>query len=107
MTILIVDHNEQDLQSLTDILSSLAPEAVLLPYRSSLEALLAARSQEIDLAFLETALPELDGMDMGQYLLTQNVLFRWAVMLGLALLILVFGEYGVDFDSNKFIYFDF
>ncbi len=47
------------------------------------------------------------GMDLGQYLLTQNVLFRWAVMLGLALLILVFGEYGVDFDSNKFIYFDF
>lgn len=68
MTILIVDHNEQDLQSLAGILSALVPEAVLLPYRSSLEALLAARSQEIDIAFLETTLPELDGMDMGQYL---------------------------------------
>ena len=68
MTILIVDHNEQDLSALTKILASLAPEAVLLSYNSSLEALLAARSNEIDVAFLETALPELDGLDLGQYL---------------------------------------
>lgn len=68
MTILVVDHNQQDLRSLTRILSSLAPEAELLPYENSLEALLAARSREIDIAFLETTLPELDGMDMGQYL---------------------------------------
>ncbi|MBO4749629.1 MAG: MBOAT family protein [Lachnospiraceae bacterium] len=47
------------------------------------------------------------GVDIGDYLLTQNVLFRFAVLLFLALMILVFGEYGVDFDSNKFIYFDF
>ena len=47
------------------------------------------------------------GMDLGQYLLTQNMLFRFAVLLFLALMILVFGEYGIDFDSNKFIYFDF
>ena len=47
------------------------------------------------------------GMDLGNYLLTQNVLFRWAVFLFLAMMVLVFGEYGIDFDSNQFIYFDF
>ena len=68
MTILIVDHHKEDLQRMTGILSSLSPEAEVLAFGSSLEALLIARSNEIDIAFLETSLPELDGMDMGQYL---------------------------------------
>lgn len=37
----------------------------------------------------------------------QNMWFRWACLLGFIFAILVFGEYGVNFDSNKFIYFDF
>ena len=68
MKILIADHNEDDLRTLTGILSSLTPDADLMPSQSSMEALLLARSNAIDVAFLETELPELDGMDLGQYL---------------------------------------
>jgi len=40
-------------------------------------------------------------------LMKQNLWFRWVVVIGLIVAVLVFGEYGIDFDSNKFIYFDF
>ncbi len=46
-------------------------------------------------------------LDLGRYLLTQNIVFRWAVYLFLAAFIIVFGQYGIDFDSNQFIYFAF
>ena len=68
MKILIADHNEEDLRTLTGILTSLSPDADLMTSLSSMEALLLARSNDIDIAFLETELPELDGIDLGQYL---------------------------------------
>lgn len=40
-------------------------------------------------------------------LVSQNMWFRWVVVIGLIVAILVFGEYGVNFDSTQFIYFDF
>lgn len=45
--------------------------------------------------------------DIGTFLLDQNLWFRWAVLIILVVAVLVFGEYGIDFDSQKFIYFDF
>jgi len=45
--------------------------------------------------------------DIGAFLLKQNLWFRWAVLIILVVSILVFGEYGINFDSQKFIYFDF
>lgn len=46
-------------------------------------------------------------LDVGAFLLSQNLWFRWACFLALIVAILVFGEYGVNFSSAKFIYFDF
>lgn len=46
-------------------------------------------------------------MNLSEFLVKQNLWFRWAVVLFLIISILVFGKYGVDFDSTQFIYFDF
>lgn len=45
--------------------------------------------------------------DIGSFLLKQNLYFRWAVFLLLITAVVVWGEYGVDFDSAQFIYFNF
>ena len=46
-------------------------------------------------------------VDLGEYLWQQNLWFRIGVFVVLILIILVYGEYGIHFDSGKFIYFDF
>ena len=45
--------------------------------------------------------------NVGEFLLKQNLWFRYVAFILLIMCILVFGEYGVGFDSNKFIYFAF
>ena len=47
------------------------------------------------------------GKDIGAFLAEQNLYFRWLVYIGLILLIIIYGVYGIDFSSAKFIYFDF
>lgn len=47
------------------------------------------------------------GCDFGAFLLTQNLWFRWLVLILLTVFVLVFGEYGIHFDSQQFIYFNF
>ena len=47
------------------------------------------------------------GRDFGEALAEQNLFFRWVVCILLILSLLVFGSYGVDFDSTQFIYFQF
>lgn len=37
----------------------------------------------------------------------QNILFRWVVLLFLAMGIIIFGSYGVGYDASAFIYFQF
>ena len=68
MTILIACADAPALEALAARLKFLRPEAELLCFQSSLEALAAARKREIDVAFLETEMAELDGLDLGQYL---------------------------------------
>ncbi len=46
-------------------------------------------------------------VSVSDVLMKQNLWFRWVVVISLIVAVLVFGEYGIDFDSNKFIYFDF
>jgi len=46
-------------------------------------------------------------LDIGAFLLQQNLWFRWAALIILIVAVLIFGEYGINFDSQKFIYFDF
>ena len=68
MTVLAVIENEENLCRTRDLVTSVKPDADLICFGSSLPALAAARSREIDVAVLDTELPELSGMDFGQYL---------------------------------------
>ncbi|MBR5345212.1 MAG: response regulator [Clostridia bacterium] len=68
MRILAVDASEQSLRETARIAAALEPEAELMTFLDPLEALAAARQHEIDIALLETELPELNGLDLGRYL---------------------------------------
>lgn len=68
MTILLVDKDARALEHLLDMIRPLRPEAQIRCFQSSLEALAESRKHEIDIAFLETDLPELSGLDLGRYL---------------------------------------
>ncbi len=68
MTTLAVLENEAALHDLTQLLSELQPDAEVLCFGESLPALAAARKREIDIAILDASLPELSGLDLGQYL---------------------------------------
>lgn len=46
-------------------------------------------------------------VDLGEFLLKQNLWFRWLVVFVLIISILLYGIYGINFDSNQFIYFKF
>lgn len=46
-------------------------------------------------------------LTIGEFLLKQNTWFRWSVLIILIVCCLVFGEYGVNFNSANFIYFQF
>lgn len=46
-------------------------------------------------------------MRIDAYCAEQNVVFRYLVLLLLCLSIFVYGEYGLDFSANQFIYFQF
>ncbi len=45
--------------------------------------------------------------NVAAFLMKQNLWFRWLVVFGLIVMILVYGEYGVNFNSAQFIYFNF
>jgi len=68
MTILLVEQDARALQKLQSLVGALRPQAALLSFTGSLEALAAARQREIDVAFLSAAMPELSGLDLGRYL---------------------------------------
>lgn len=57
--------------------------------------------------FLVELLKYLKNKRLSDFIVEQNLWFRWIVMIGLVVSILVYGEYGVNFDSNQFIYFQF
>lgn len=45
--------------------------------------------------------------NFGDLLVRQNLWFQYVVLFLLIASIFVYGEYGIDFDSNQFIYFQF
>ena len=59
MNVLAVLENEAALPPMTEMIREMKPEANLMCFGSSLLALAAAREQEIDVALIDTALPEL------------------------------------------------
>ena len=42
-----------------------------------------------------------------RFLMRQNLWFEWLAVIGIILMIFVFGEYGPTFDAQQFIYFQF
>ena len=42
-----------------------------------------------------------------RFLMGQNLYFEWLIIIGLFMMILIFGEYGPAFDAKQFIYFQF
>lgn len=68
MTVFAVDQSADSLRHISKVLSEVLPEGELRYFQSSLEALAAARETEVDAALLEVDLPELNGLDLGQYL---------------------------------------
>ena len=67
MTILVVQNN-CPLPRFSEMLNKIQPEAHLLLFNNSPEALAAARNNKIDIAFLDYDLPEMNGLILGQYL---------------------------------------
>ncbi len=59
------------------------------------------------LMLLAAAVREVKKVDVGVFLQKQNLWFRWVVYIFLITAVVVWGEYGVDFDSAQFIYFNF
>lgn len=59
------------------------------------------------LLLLSDILKYVKNMSVAEFLLKQCWWFRFAVLIGLILSVFVFGKYGVEFDSARFIYFDF
>ena len=68
MTILNVLKNGEARSAVGQTLEELSPDAELMSFEDGLAALKAAREKEIDVAFLDVDLPELSGLDLGQYL---------------------------------------
>ena len=42
-----------------------------------------------------------------RFLSSQNLWFKWAVLLTLIFCIVIFGHYGLNYDAAEFIYFKF
>lgn len=48
-----------------------------------------------------------DNLTIDAFLMSQNLWFEWLSVIVLIVMIFVFGKYGVDFDPQQFIYFQF
>ncbi|MBR0463060.1 MAG: response regulator [Clostridia bacterium] len=68
MTILAVDDDVRALDRMCGIAATILPTARLIRADDPLTALAEARKQPVDIAFLDVDMPELDGLDLGQYL---------------------------------------
>ena len=74
MRIFAVDENARALKQLCALAAELAPEAEVLSFGGSLDALAAARAREVDVALIDTDLSEVNGLDLGRYLAELNPL---------------------------------
>ena len=68
MTIMLVSDDAQTLKDAAALLDELQPGAEVVSFTDSLAALAEARKRIVDVALLAANMPELDGLDLGQYL---------------------------------------
>ncbi len=72
MKVIIVDDDKKDLKTVADIVTAVLPDADIDTFDDAPAALAKARSEEIDMAFLDVRMPELDGVELGRYLKDLN-----------------------------------
>ena len=72
MNILVVEKEKKSLDKVKKILLDLKEEAKVFCYDNSPEALAYARENRIDVAFLDTKIPEMSGLILGKYLKDLN-----------------------------------
>ena len=72
MKILAVDKDKASLEKINAIITKVSPDSSFFMFDDPLAALAKAREEEIDVAFLETNMPELSGIDLGKYLKDLN-----------------------------------
>ena len=68
MTIMLVCEDAQTLKDAAALVAELQPDAEVLQFADSPAALAEARQRPVDVALLAANMPELDGLDLGQYL---------------------------------------
>lgn len=72
MKVMVVENSKKAMSRLSEIIREQEPASTVLAIGSSPEALAAAREQEIDVVFLDVALPEIHGLVLGRYLRDLN-----------------------------------
>ena len=72
MNILVVDDDRSSLENIKKIVNELLPDSQVSAFDSSLNVLAKAREEEFDVAFLDINMPELNGIDLGNYLVELN-----------------------------------
>ncbi len=68
MKIVVADNDKKSLEKLRSYIDKAVPDAECFFFDSSLSALAKARETEVDVAIIETDMPELNGIDLGLYL---------------------------------------
>jgi len=61
----------------------------------------------IVILFLTELVRYKNSMRIEKYLCTQNLWFKWTVLLVMILCVVLFGEYGINYNAAEFIYFQF
>ena len=72
MRIIIVDEDKKELKEINGIIEKLVPGSDITTFDNPLSALDKARKEEIDMAIINTNLPELEGIELGRYLRDLN-----------------------------------
>ncbi len=72
MKILAVDPDKDFCGKLEGMLRKISKDSIVYSYADPLAALAKAREEEIDVAVIETRIPELSGTDLGKYLKELN-----------------------------------
>ena len=72
MRVMLVDADNKNLAKLEKMTKELLPEAEIISFDDPLNALAKARTEEIDISFLNTNMPELNGIELGVYLKELN-----------------------------------
>ena len=64
------------------------------------------KAEEVDEKEVKSLREKLEE-DFGAFMVRQSLWFRWGMLILLMAFTLIYGEYGIDFDSAQFIYFTF